>query len=239
MSLQFRGKNIPVTVAPAPDASVALGTDLLKNWASGLDESIDIKSLEVQSIDRFGSSRIGFVKIKSQAVRNGTSIPGIVMLRGSAVAMLVILTDEQTKEQYSILTKQPRVPIGKILLEIPAGMTDGEGNLKGVAIKELEEECGLKVDPSELIDLTELTYGTDGVYTSPGLLDEFIRLFAWRKTMKHEEILALEGKLGGESAHEQIVLKIVKFADLWKTTPDAKTLCALQLYQNLLAEGKN
>ena len=105
-------------------------------------------------------------------------------------------------------------------------------------IKELEEECGLKVDPSELIDLTELTYGTDGIYTSPGLLDEFIRLFAWRKTMKHEEIQALEGKLGGESAHEQIVLKIVKFADLWKTTPDAKTLCALQLYQNLLAEGK-
>ena len=238
MSLQFRGKNIPVTVAAAPDVSVALGTDLVKNWMSNLDESIDIKSLEVQSVDKFGSSRIGFVKVKSQAVRNGTSIPGIVMLRGSAVAMLVILTDEQTKEQYSILTKQPRVPIGKLLLEIPAGMTDGEGNLRGVAIKELEEECGLKVDPSELIDLTELAYGTNGVYTSPGLLDEFIRLFAWRKTMKHEEIQALEGKLGGESDHEQIVLKIVKFSDLWKTTPDAKTLCALHLYQNLLAEGK-
>jgi len=52
----------------------------------------------------------------------------------------LIITDQETQKQYTILTHQPRAPTGKILNEIPAGMTDGEGNLKGVAIRELEEE---------------------------------------------------------------------------------------------------
>ncbi|OHS98774.1 hydrolase, NUDIX family protein [Tritrichomonas foetus] len=239
-SIEFRGKCIPVTVAAPPDAELAIGTDLVKNWLAGLDDSLEVKSLEIQSVDKFGSSRVGFVKIKAHVERNGTSIPGIVLLRGSAVAMLLIITDEQTNEQFTILTKQPRVPTGRILLELPAGMSDGEGNLKGVAIKELEEECGIKVDASELIDLTELTYdqSANGVFTSGGLLDEYIKLFACKKTMKHEEILALEGKLGGESPHEQIILKIVKLEDVWKLSPDAKTLSALYLYQRLKDEGK-
>ncbi|OHS94759.1 hydrolase, NUDIX family protein [Tritrichomonas foetus] len=239
-SIIFRGKSIPVTTAEAPDADVALGTDLLKNWLDSLDESMDLKSIEIQSVDRFRSSRIGFVKIKANIERNGVQIPGIVQLRGSAVAMLLVLTDEQTNEQYTILTHQPRVPTGRILFELPAGMTDGEGNLRGVAIRELEEECGIKVSSDELIDLTELTYDgkAQGIFTSPGLLDEFLRIFACKKKMHHEEIRALEGKLGGNSPHEQIVLKIVKLSDVWKFTSDVMALSALYLYQQLQNEGK-
>jgi 8-oxo-dGTP pyrophosphatase MutT (NUDIX family) len=33
-------------------------------------------------------------------------------------------------------------------------MVDGSGNVRGVAIKELEEECGLVAKPEGLIDLT-------------------------------------------------------------------------------------
>lgn len=69
-------------------------------------------------------------------------VPGIVFLRGGAVGVLVILDCEG--EEYTILTKQARVPIGDSQLpEIPAGMLDGSGNFKGVAASELEEEVGL------------------------------------------------------------------------------------------------
>lgn len=235
---EFRGKQIPVTIQDAPDAQLALGTDLIHNWLENIDESINIKSLEIQSVDKFGSSRVGFVKVKSEAERNGTRIPGIVVLRGSSVAMLLVLTDEETNEKYSILTCQPRVPVGKLILELPAGMTDG-GAVRSAAIKELQEECGLEVKNEELIDLTEIAYSKDtGLFTSPGLLDETIRLFAWKKTMKHQEIQKLEGKIGGESAHEQIILRLVKFEDVWKLAPDAKTLSALYLYQKLTDEHK-
>ena len=234
----FRGNQIPVTVQEAPDAELALNTDLIQNWLGNIDESINIKSLEIQSVDKFGSSRVGFVKVKSEAERNGSRIPGIVVLRGSSVAMLLVLTDEETNEQYSILTCQPRVPVGKLILELPAGMTDGR-SVRSVAITELQEECGLEVKNEELIDLTQIAYSKDaGIYTSPGLLDETIRLFAWKKTMKHEEILQLEGKIGGESPHELIILRLVKFEDLWRLAPDAKTLSALYLYQKLTDEHK-
>lgn len=240
MTVEFHGKQIPVTVAAPCDAEVAINTPLFKGWLADLDPSFDLKSIEIQSVDKFSTGRVGFIKFVSHVERNGVKIPGIVVLRGQAVAMLMHITDEQTGEEYSILTEQPRVPIGKLSLEIPAGMTDGCGNLKGVAVKELEEECGLTAKTEDLIDLLDLAMGDKfpGVYMSGGLCDESIRLYLWNVTMPHEKIVELEGRLGGEDDHEQIRLRIVKFNDLWKTAPDAKALSSLALYHHLKAEGK-
>ena len=237
--LKLANKAIPVTAAAAPDVAVAIGTDLVQNWAKTLDPSYDVQKVEVQSVDKFGSSRIGFVKISTYTERNGSKIPGICLLRGGAVALLLEITDEQTGEKYSVLTKQPRLPTGRILCELPAGMLDGSGNLKGVAVKELEEECGLVAKEDDLIDLTGKAYVDQypGIYTSPGLLDEFLRLFLWRTTMPHDQIMALNEKLGGVDEHEQIVLKLVKYEDIWKYAPDAKTLSALHLARVLEANG--
>lgn len=237
--LKIAGKEVPVTAAASPDVATAIGTDLVQNWTKSLDPSYNVKNVEIQSIDRFGSSRIGFVKMATTTERNGVKIPGICVLRGGAVALLLEITDEETGEKYSVLTSQPRLPTGKILNEIPAGMADGNGNLKGVAIKELEEECGLVAKEEDLIDLTYKAYGEKhpGVYTSPGLLDEFLRLFLWRTKMPHDKIMALNDKIGGVDAHEQIKLRLVKFEDIWKYTPDTKTLSALFLAHQLEATG--
>ena len=239
-TINFRGVDVPVTAASPPDIDVALNTDLFKNWLNSLDPSFELKSIEIQSVDRFGKSRIGFVKLKSEIIRNGARIPGIVLLRGPAVSLLLDIVDEETNEHWSVLTQQPRVPLGGLMLEIPAGMADGDGNLCGVALKELEEECGLRAPKEELIDLVKLTYGDkyQGIYTSGGLLDENIKLFLWKTHMPHAQLQALEGKLGGDSPSEQIVLKLVPLKDIWKYAPDCKTLCSLQLYSNLKAEGK-
>ena len=239
-TIQFRGVDVPVTAASPPDIDVALNTDLFKNWLNSLDPSFELKSIEIQSVDKFGKSRIGFVKLKSEIIRNGSRIPGIVLLRGPAVSLLLDIVDEETHEHWSILTEQPRVPTGHLLLEIPAGMADGDGNLCGVALKELEEECGLRAPKEELIDLVQLAYGDkyQGIYMSGGLLDESIKLFLWRTHMPHQELKSLEGKLGGEGPSEQIVLRLVPLKDIWKYAPDSKTLCSLQLYAALKADGK-
>ena len=63
--------------------------------------------------------------------------------------------------RYTILTYQARVPVGEHNLpEIPAGMLDGSGHFKGVAAEEMEEECDIVISEEELIDLTELAYGS-------------------------------------------------------------------------------
>jgi ADP-sugar diphosphatase len=238
-TVDFRGAAIPVTSAPAPEPDDAIRHQLVTDWLSSLDPSLDLQSVELQSVDRFSTGRIGFIKLKSTTLRNGVPVPGIVQLRGGAVALLLQIRDSETGDLWTVLTRQPRVPTGRLLLEIPAGMVDGSGNVRGVAIKELEEECGLVARPDDLIDLTELAYGPGaGVYTDCGLLDEKIRLFLWRTVMTHEQLSALNGKIGGDSPHEQITLRLIKFEELWRATADGKALCALALLKGLEDEGR-
>lgn len=56
---------------------------------------MEVKSIEVQSIDLFGP-RIGFMKIKTDIVikETGNRVPGIIFLRGDAVAVLPIIKSE-------------------------------------------------------------------------------------------------------------------------------------------------
>jgi 8-oxo-dGTP pyrophosphatase MutT (NUDIX family) len=235
--IEFRGRQIPVTAASPADAEAAINTDLFKNWLTSLDPTFDLTSVTIQSVDHFSPTRIGFVKLSADITQNGVRLPGVVCLGGNAVGVLLVITDSDTAEQYTILVQQPRVPIGKVFLEIPAGMTDGSGNIRGVAIRELEEECGLVAKSDHLVNMCELASGgaDPGVRSMPGSSDGFIVLFLWRITMSHNQIIGLEGRLGGEDSHEQITLRVVKLCDVWKRCPDCKTLSALSLYHNLIS----
>jgi 8-oxo-dGTP pyrophosphatase MutT (NUDIX family) len=51
---------------------------------------------------------------------------------------------------------QPRIAAASLgFAEIPAGMLDGN-SFKGTAAREIEEEAGLKVEESDLVNMTEL-----------------------------------------------------------------------------------
>lgn len=220
-----------------------------------------LRGVTVQSVDRFGGKRLGFIKLKADvSADDGQRFPGSVFMRGGSVAMLLILTaepndgssGEQNSEadEHVILTIQPRIPAGTLtFIEIPAGMIDDSGTFSGAAAKEIEEETGLTIREDELIDLTELALKSNGdsdetlqnaIYPSPGGSDEFIPIFLARRTMKTSEIERLEGKLTGLRDHgEKISLKVVKLKDAWKVAGrDAKTLSAICLYEGLQREGK-
>lgn len=138
-----------------------------------------------------------------------------------------------------------------ILLEVRKTIVIGAENFnqcdlilfgKLVAAKELEEECGITIDASELIDLTAFGYGANvkGIYMSPGGCDEFIRLFACVKTVTKEKLEQLEGKLTGNLEEgETICLKIVPFDDLWKVCHEAKALSSLFLYEKYLVASQS
>ena len=158
-------------------------------------------------------------------------IPNIVFLRGGAVTILVVITSGSGMS-YSILVVQPRVAIGKFAMaELPAGMIDNDANFGGTAAKELEEETGIKINSSELQDLTEdMEYSQ--VYPSCGACDEFMKLYLYTRTMDKKEIEALQNKCTGAiDEGENIKLKIVPLDRLAEHSPDMKTLTALYLYE--------
>ena len=153
--------------------------------------------------------------------------------------MLVILECEG--KEYTVLVRQARVPVGyHSLPEIPAGMLDGSGHFKGVAAEEIAEECNLVIGESELVDLTELAYGDSyrGIIPSSGGSDEFYRMFVFRREVEPAVLTELQGRLTGLLAEgEYIKLEIIPLEDLWKSTPDAKALCALALFDCLRDQG--
>jgi ADP-sugar diphosphatase len=171
-------------------------------------------------------------------------LPGICFLRGHAVSIFVALFCDEiaddgstiVEKRYSLLVEQPRVPIGAVsVLELPAGMIDDEHeSVAGIAVKEMEEECGIVVRPSDLIDLTELALGQvvqnghlpiAAIAPSGGGCDEFVRFMYLEKKVTIEELNAMRGRLSGLRDHgEFITLSVVPMEDVWKVSGDSKAI---------------
>ncbi len=74
-----------------------------------------------------------------------------------------------TDEGEVLLEKQYRYSVDRVLIEIPAGKLDYEGeDFKEAALRELREETGAV--PSEMIDLGDY-------FGSPAIMGEHIRMF--------------------------------------------------------------
>ena len=112
--------------------------------------------------------------------------------------------------------------------------------VQGVAAEEIQEECNIVISEDELVDLTELAYGSTyrGMIPSAGGCDEFIRLFCFRRSVEPAVLQKLQGRLTGLLAEgEHIKLQILELAEMWKATPDAKALSALALFECLRKQG--
>jgi len=230
-----------ITAEPGISIETVRDAPPFMEWLASIskEKRIEISSLHVQSLDMFGP-KVGFIKFKAEPKIDGKPIPGIVFMRGGSVAVLVILKNGE--QEFALVVKQPRVSVClSDLVEIPAGMLDGSGNFAGVAAKELKEETGIEIKQSDLVDMTEIVYGDNypGMYPSCGGSDEFNRLYLFQKDVTDEQLKDLDGKLTGVAEEgEMIKLKILPFKNLWRASPDAKSLAALCLYEKLAKMGR-
>ena len=117
--------------------------------------------------------------------------------RGIKAAAIIAIDDG-----HVILVEQYRVPLGKICLEIPAGLIgDDEGKAgeaaADAAMRELEEETGYRTERME--NLGEF-------YSSPGMVSESFTLLRAHGLTKVSE--------GGGTAGEDITVHRVNLRDL-------------------------
>jgi len=222
---------IPVTAEAGINIAVVTATNQFQNWLAKIDDTkFTLKAIHLQSVDMFGPTKVGFIKLKCDVTdTKGNPVPGIVFMRGGSVCMLVVLN-----KKWVVLTKQPRIPTGDFdFREGPAGMLDGSGNFAGVAAKEIEEELGLKIAASALTDLNAVAGITGGIFLSPGAADETMHFYCIELTVSEDELAAMNGKATGLIEEgEQICLEIIALDDLWKVG-DAKTIVAYTLYKKL------
>jgi 8-oxo-dGTP pyrophosphatase MutT (NUDIX family) len=206
-----------------------------KNWVNGIDRTlIGIDTLKVTDVDFFGPvhpSKLGFLKGVGNAIDLSTGKPmvaNIALIRGKSIAVLIIVKIRETGEKKIILCEQLRFPIGRMAIEACAGMVDdkvSDADILGVAFQELKEEAGFNVRPGDLVYLGE-------IMTSPGLLDEMVRLFFWETTISQEEFEEKQKGVFGDDS-EKIHLKMVDFENFGETLDqigDVKAECAWRRY---------
>ena len=232
---------------PEPPAAAWAAFAPLRAWgAAAASPSFVVRGVTVTGVDMFGP-RVGFVKLlvdASLAASPGTCLPGVVFLRGGAVAVLLALVDASTGEEHAVLVAQPRLAVPCAdFLEIPAGMLDGSGDVGGVAVKELAEETGIALRAAELVNLSALAAAAGGrggageLLPSVGACDEGLTLFFARRHASPGYLAALRGRLAGcEAEGEQIRLELAPLRTLW-TLPDAKTVAAAAYVRELRAAG--
>ncbi len=116
--------------------------------------------------------------------------------RGIGAAVILALSDQDEV----VLIEQPRVPLGRRCIELPAGLVGDEAEGEAAAAsaeRELEEETGFAADHWE--ELGEFA-------SSPGMLGETFRLFRATRLRRIGP--------GGGVSHEDIVTHVVKLADV-------------------------
>ena len=196
-------------------------------------ESVKSTAMEIQELtvrDTVLNGKFNWLEGKVLNKMSGKVNPTFMLLRGGAVAILVIVSHRG--QNYFLVTEQLRAPTGGIQMEAIAGMMDDQGNPFGVAVQELNEEAGIKVTAA---DLTKL----GSYYSSQGIMDEEVTCFFMHKEMNDSEIDELTSKLRSADEFEAIRIKMIPAT--WTsalTTRDAKLISSYAMYLSHLEETK-
>ena len=220
------------------DRPLVLESRIFKEWLEESQKKFVVKKIHFSSVDFLAKKRQPlFIKLTATAtLPDGRPVHGIVLVRGHAVGVLVVLRCEGKK--YLLLVRQPRFAINEqASLDIPAGILDWTGDYRKVALSELKEEAQIDADDSELIDLTEFWWKgtTVGFAGSCGLLDERIRLFAIERDVTPEQLKAMDGKDQEYTEEiEWIKTEVLPYEEAAHQFIDGKNLIALFLYERWL-----
>ena len=111
------------------DRPVVLESRIYREWLEASQKKFVVTKVHFSSVDFLRKGRQPlFIKLTATAtLPDGRPVHGIVLVRGNAVGILVVLRCEGKK--YLLLVRQPRFAISEqASLEIPAGILDWTGD---------------------------------------------------------------------------------------------------------------
>ena len=135
-----------------------------------------------------------------------------VVVHPGAVAILPVLD-----EHRMVLIHNHRAPVGRELLELPAGTLEPDETAETCARRELEEETGYRA--AKIEPLCEF-------YTTPGICTEWMQVFLATELTKTEQRL---------QGNEQIRVAITDISEVRRmlqdgAIQDGKTIAALGIF---------
>lgn len=231
MSLRFA-----VTFGDGIDEKMVLASPVLHRWMEKVDINWEVTKVEIVSVDYWGG-HVGFIELDVDYVICGNSHNERIILDGGSVAVVPLVTCSDDDRLYTILVEQPRIAVGKLIYEYPAGMNDDSVDFKDVAIRELEEECGVVVKDEDLVDITDMFLTGGPFLLFPETYDDSVHVYSVRLTMTRTELDAIEGRNCGVDEEEQIVVRVVPFDIVNFISSDAQTVAITYATESLLSKG--
>jgi len=140
---------------------------------------------------------------------NGKTTELEVIRHPGAAAMVPLADSDEV-----LLVRQYRYATGGWLLEVPAGKLDRGEDPEACAVRELEEEVGMK--PAKVIPL-------GWIWTTPGFTDEKIWLYLCRDLRPAQQDLQDDEVLTVESRSLEEAIEMVRQGEIC----DSKSICAL------------
>ena len=156
------------------------------------------------------------INLRRDMVRlpNGKEASREVVEHPGAVAVVPVLPDGRI-----LLVRQFRHPVGRILLEIPAGKLDAGEDPDVCAVRELEEETGYRAGKLER---------RASVFTGPGFTDEVIHLYVAGELQKTALNLDEDEFVEAEAYEQSEVRRMIRSGIIC----DAKTIAGIYLLQD-------
>ena len=153
------------------------------------------------------------VQVDRAELPNGASAVREVVRHPGGVAVLPLMADDTV-----LLVRQFRYPIGKVLVEIPAGKMDRGGEEpRAAALRELEEETGYYTEDMELL----IT-----VRTTVAFCDERIEIYTARNLNATRQHLDEDEYIDVKA----FTMDELKTMILEQKIEDSKTIAALMSY---------
>lgn len=167
-----------------------------QNWTK-----MKTSSILVRDVFMFGS-KVGFIwaNMNMTRIKDGTSVPGAVLISGSSVALLIIATVPGKRWKQLLLVRQLRVGAGDEIWELLAGMVD-QDTILSAACKEANQEAKLDIPAT-----ASALLGLDNYLVSPGRVEEVMELLAHHMTITAEKFDSITKHTYGENPSEQIEL---------------------------------
>jgi 8-oxo-dGTP pyrophosphatase MutT (NUDIX family) len=230
--------SFPITFPSNVSLDLLSKSPLIPRWASTISPQFRVDKVSLLSADPFGS-RIGCCELEVSYTLNDHSHIERIILHGKAVMVVFLLRCTDTNELFTVLVQQPRIGCGRLMFEFPAGMADDSSDIAGVAAREIEEEVGISCAKEDLIPLSEMfNEEHPKTFINPSNYEQNTHSFLLVKRMKKVEVLEFEGRKCGVGQDEQIVLKVVEFADVIKWAYEPATLGVTLMVMELMEKGK-